>query len=124
MRTPLSQVRGLGSAKNGTEHFWTQRVSAVALVPLVVWFTASILALAGADHASVISFLKAPVPCVAMLLFVTVAFYHLRLGLQVVIEDYVKAEGTKLACLLANTFFCSALGLASVVATLKISFGA
>ena len=124
MRTPLSQVRGLGSAKNGTEHFWTQRVSAVALVPLVVWFTASILALAGADHASVISFLKAPVPCVAMLLFVTVAFYHLRLGLQVVIEDYVKAEGAKLACLLANTFFCSALGLASVVATLKISFGA
>jgi succinate dehydrogenase / fumarate reductase membrane anchor subunit len=124
MRTPLSQVRGLGSAKNGTEHFWTQRVSAVALVPLVVWFTASILALVGADHATVTSFLKAPVPCVAMLLFVTVAFYHLRLGLQVVIEDYVKGEGAKLACLLANTFFCSALGLASVVATLKISFGA
>ena len=124
MRTPLCQVRGLGSAKDGTEHFWTQRVSAVALVPLVVWFTASILALSGADHANVVSFLKAPIPCVAMLLFVTVAFYHLRLGLQVVIEDYVKAEGTKLACLLANTFFCSALGLASVVATLKISFGA
>ncbi len=124
MRTSLGIVRGLGSAKDGTEHFWVQRVTAVALVPLVVWFMASLIALSAGDHASLVAFLKAPVPLIAMLLFLATGFYHLRLGMQVVIEDYVKDEGMKLAALLANTFFCTGVGTAAVVATLKISFGA
>jgi succinate dehydrogenase / fumarate reductase, membrane anchor subunit len=124
MRTSLGMVRGLGSAKNGTEHFWAQRVTAVALVPLAVWFMASLVALSAADHAALVGFLKAPVPLITMLLFLATGFYHLRLGVQVVIEDYVKDEGVKLAMLLGNTFFCVAVGVSALVATLKISFGA
>jgi succinate dehydrogenase / fumarate reductase membrane anchor subunit len=124
MRTPLSTVRGLGSAKTGTEHFWMQRVTAVAMVPLVVWFAASLVALSTGDHATLVAFLRAPVPLIAMLLFIVTGFYHLRLGVQVVIEDYIKDEGLKLACLLGNSFFCTAIGLSAFVATLKISFGA
>jgi len=124
MRTPLSTVRGLGSAKDGTHHFWVQRVTALGLIPLSVWFSASMISLTGADLAGLTAFLKAPVPLVMMLLFIGVGFHHLRLGLQVVIEDYVKDEGLRLATLLANTFACTVIGLAALAAVLKISFGA
>ena len=124
MRTPLAHARGLGSAKDGTEHFWRQRLTAVALVPLIIWFVVSIVAMSGADHAAMIAWLKQPVPAVAMLLFIAAGFVHLRLGMQVIIEDYVTSDGAKIALLMLNTFFCAAVGLASVLAVLKISFGA
>lgn len=124
MRTALGKVRGLGSAKTGTQHFWHQRLTALALVPLAVWFMASLVGLAGADHASVIAFIHAPVATIAFLLFVAAGFYHLTLGLQVVIEDYIHDHGLKLALLFANTLFCAVTGLAAVLAILKISLGA
>ena len=124
MRTPLAHARGLGSAKDGTEHFWRQRVTAVALIPLSFWFVVSLIAMAGADHVAVIAWLKQPVPACAMLLFIGTGFVHLRLGVQVVIEDYVEGEAAKIACLMLNTFFCAAAGLLSALAVLKIFFGA
>ena len=123
MRTPLSKVRGLGSAKSGTEHFWHQRLTAVANIPLViflVWFCAHSVGAQRADMVAVISN-----PLVALMLVFTIisVTWHMRLGLQVVIEDYVHSEGTKLICLLANTFFSLAVALTGLFAVLKISFG-
>ena len=124
MRTPLAHARGLGSAKDGTEHFWRQRVTAVALIPLAIWFAVSLVAMSGADHAAVLAWLKQPLPAAAMLLFVATGFAHLRLGMQVIIEDYVTAETGKIALLMLNTFFCAGCGTASALAVLKIFFGA
>lgn len=122
-KTPLGRVRGLGSAKGGTHHWWMQRVTAVALVPLVIWFVASVVGLVGADRAIVVSWLGMPVVSVLMILFLTTAFYHLKLGLQVVVEDYVHGEATKVITLMLVTFGCVALALASIFAVLKIAFG-
>ncbi len=124
MRTPLANARGLGSAKDGTDHFWRQRVTAVALVPLSIWFISSLVALAGANHATLIGWLKMPVNATAMALFIGTGFVHLRLGLQVVIEDYIHADGTKIVFLILNNFFCVVAGLVSVLAVLKIFLGA
>lgn len=123
MRTPLGKVRGLGSAKNGTGHWWAQRLTSVAMVPLVVWFIVSIAALAGADHATIVAWVANPFTTVLLALMVIAGFYHLKLGGQVIIEDYIHHEGLKVASLMALTFACSAVGLASIFAILKISFG-
>jgi len=123
LRTPLGKVRGLGSAKDGTEHFWMQRVTAVALVPLTVWFLCFLVSTIGQEHATAILQLKKPLVAIPMLLLLLTGFYHLKLGLQVVIEDYVSAPAMKFAALLLNTFACTALGLACVYAVLKIGFG-
>ena len=123
LRTPISRVRGLGSAKDGTEHFWMQRVSAIALVPLVIWFAASLVFMSGSGYADVVNWLSSPLVAILMLLTITAGFYHLKLGLQVVIEDYVHSEGLKLAALLLNTFFCLAVGISAAFAVLKIAFG-
>ena len=122
--SPLARARGLGSAKKGASHWWAERVSSVALVPLTLWFVWSVVHLTGADQAAVRGWLSRPATAILMSLFIVSMFYHLALGLQVVIEDYVKDEGVKLAMLLANTFFCVAVGVSALVATLKISFGA
>ena len=122
MRTPLSRVRGLGSAKDGTHHWWVQRLSAVALVPLTVWFVISVISLAGADHAAVSAWLAQPLSAVFMLLFVVATFYHLQLGVQVVIEDYIHGEATKIICLVALKLLSIALGVAGVFAVLKVAF--
>lgn len=122
-KTALGKVRGLGSARNGTHHWWMQRVTAVALVPLVIWFVASIVGLVGADRAIVVSWLSMPLVSLLMALFLATAFYHLKLGLQVVVEDYVHSEATKLVALMLITFGCVALALASIFAVLKIAFG-
>ncbi len=123
LRTPISRVRGLGSAKDGTEHFWLQRVTAVALIPLVIWFTASIVCMTGASYGDMRDWLGQPIVAVLMLLMITAGFIHLKLGVQVVIEDYVHGEGLKLVSLLLNTFFCLAVGVAAAFAVLKIAFG-
>lgn len=122
MRTPLGRVRGLGSARNGTHHWWMQRVTAVALVPLAVWFVASLVGLVGADYETVTLWVGQPVVAVLLILFLLTGFYHLKLGLQVVVEDYVHGEGAKVAALMAITFGCILVGALSIFAVLQIAF--
>jgi succinate dehydrogenase membrane anchor subunit len=123
MRTPLGRVRGLGSAKSGTEHFWRQRLTAVANIPLTIAFVLIVMTLLGRNHAAVIQILGSPLITIIMLLFVASVTYHMRLGMQVVIEDYVHDEVSKLILLMANTFFTIAIGVVCAFALLKISFG-
>jgi len=123
MRTPLSRVRGLGSAKSGTEHFWHQRLTSIANIPLFLFFVVSIVILAGADHATFIAYLSNPLVAIVMLLMVLSGVYHMYLGMAVIIEDYVHSEGLKVISLLCNNFFSFAVGMASIFAILKISFG-
>jgi len=121
IQTPLGRVRGLGSAKSGTSHFWHQRVSAVALLPLTIWFVWSIARYAGAPYAEVLEFLHNPFNAGAMLLFVLAGLYHMVLGVQVVIEDYIHRESTKFALLLFTNFAAFAVGMICVIAVLRIA---
>ncbi|MFD1333372.1 succinate dehydrogenase, hydrophobic membrane anchor protein [Methylopila musalis] len=123
MRTPLGQVRGLGAARSGTGHFWLQRLTAVANLALSIFFVGLLISLAGESHASVTATLAHPVVTIVMLLFVLAATIHMRLGMQVIIEDYVHHEAFKIAALMLNTFFAIVIGLSAVFALLKISFG-
>jgi succinate dehydrogenase / fumarate reductase membrane anchor subunit len=123
-RTPLAKVRGLGSAKTGTEHFWMQRATAVANVVLVSLALGLIVRLAGADYATVRHTLGQPFVAVPLLLLVLSGVIHMRLGMQTIIEDYVHSEGRKVAALMLNTFFAILVGVTSVFAVLKLSFGA
>jgi succinate dehydrogenase / fumarate reductase, membrane anchor subunit len=122
VRTPLGRVRGLGSAHSGTEHFWRQRLTAVANVPLTIAFVLIVVALLGRNHAAVVQILGSPLVAVVMLLFILSISTHMRIGMQVIIEDYVHDEPTKLALLMANTFFAVAVGLAGAFAILMLSF--
>ncbi|MFZ5610515.1 MAG: succinate dehydrogenase, hydrophobic membrane anchor protein [Pseudomonadota bacterium] len=123
LRSALSQVRGLGSAKAGTHHWWMQRVTAIAMVPLAIWFASAVIALAPAEHDVVVAWISEPVSAILLILFITNLFYHVRLGLQVVIEDYVHGEGAKIAALLFVTFLSIALGAACIFSVLRIAFG-
>lgn len=123
-RTPLARVRGLGSAKQGAEHFWHQRLTAVAnifLVTFLVWLLAT---LAGEDHATVKSTLARPHVALPLLLAILSGLVHMRLGMQTIIEDYIHSEGSKVVVLMLNSFFAIAVGLVCVFAVLKLSFGA
>jgi succinate dehydrogenase membrane anchor subunit len=122
-RTPLARVRGLGSAKTGTAHFWHQRLTAVANVPLTIAFVLIVLALLGRNHAAAQQILASPLVAIVMLLFIGSITYHMRIGMQVIIEDYVHEETAKLALIMLNTFFAVAVALASVYAIFKLSFG-
>lgn len=122
MRSPLARAMGLGSAKEGVEHWWMERVSAVALVPLTLWFVASIIAHTGSNYATFIAWLRAPLASILMILLLIALFYHTALGLQVVIEDYVHS-GTKFVALVAVRLGCFALAVAGILATLHIVFG-
>ena len=120
-RSQLGRVRGLGSAKSGTTQWWAERVSAIALVPLTIWFVISALGHLGADQAAIVLWLARPVNAALMLAFVIATFHHLALGMQVVVEDYVHEDGARFACLLVIrgvAWFCA---LASVVSVLKLA---
>jgi succinate dehydrogenase / fumarate reductase membrane anchor subunit len=123
-RTPLAKVRGLGSAKEGTEHFWRQRLTAVANIALVCFLIWLVMKLAGADHATVKRTLARPQIAVPLLLLVLSGVVHMRLGMQTIIEDYVHSEGRKVAALMLNSFFAILVGITCVFAVLKLSFGA
>jgi succinate dehydrogenase / fumarate reductase membrane anchor subunit len=121
MRSPLARAMGFGSAKDGVEHWWIQRVSAVALVPLTLWFVASIIAHTGSDYATSIAWLRMPLATILMILLLIALFYHTALGLQVVIEDYVHSE-FKFAAVVAVHLGCFALAATGIVAVLRIAF--
>lgn len=123
MRTPLSKVRGLGSAKSGTEHFWHQRLTAVANIPLIIFLVFFCVAHVGSSQAEMTSAIANPLVALMLLFTIISVTWHMRLGMQVIIEDYVHAEGPKLAGLVANTLFCAAIALTGLFAVLKISFG-
>lgn len=123
-KTPLGEVLGLGSAKDGTGHWWSQRLGAIALVPLGLWFAFSVagLAAAGAPHAAVVQWIREPVNTVLLTALVVATAHHSALGIQVVIEDYVRGA-PKVASLIAVKLAHYALALAGVIAVLKVSFG-
>ncbi|MFZ5691311.1 MAG: succinate dehydrogenase, hydrophobic membrane anchor protein [Pseudomonadota bacterium] len=122
MRTPLARVRFLGSAHSGTEHFWKQRVTAVALVPLTLIFVSIIIGLLGRNHAAAAQILGSPFVAITIMLFVIASAYHMWLGMQVIIEDYVHSD-LKLTLIMCNTFFCFVIGLSCLYALVKLSFG-
>lgn len=121
VQTPLARVEGLGAAHSGTGHFWRQRIGAVALIPLSIWFVCSALALIGADRETAAAFLAQPVNAIAMALFVIAALNHMTLGVQVVIEDYVTDEGPKIALLVLNNFCAWIVGATCLFALVKIA---
>jgi succinate dehydrogenase / fumarate reductase, membrane anchor subunit len=123
MRTPMRSVRGLGPARSGTGHFWLQRVTSVAGIPLTIGLLLIITALLGRTHAAVVQILGSPIVAIVMLLFIINTAYHMWIGMQEIILDYVHEEKWKLLSLMANTFFVFAVTLASVYAILKLSFG-
>ena len=123
MKTPLGSVLGLGSAKTGTEHWWLQRVTAIANLPLVIFLILFILCHLGVDRATLMASVKHPLIAIALALSFLSVLWHMRLGMQVIIEDYVHGAW-RLVCLLANAFFTIALGIAALYAILALSFGA
>ena len=123
-RSALAKVRGLGSARQGTEHFWKQRLTAVANIVLVSFLIWLVMKLAGADYATVKRTLSKPQIAIPLLLLVLSGIIHMRLGMQTIIEDYVHSEGRKLAAVMLNSFFSILVGVTCIFAVLKLSFGA
>ncbi|MCC6202161.1 MAG: succinate dehydrogenase, hydrophobic membrane anchor protein [Gammaproteobacteria bacterium] len=123
LRHPLQRVRGLGSAKDGTNHWWWQRVTAIALVPLTLWFISAVVGHAGQGHDAVIAWIQSPHVTVLLLALIAATFYHMQLGVQVVIEDYVHVESVKLAALIALKFAAILMALTAALAVLTISLG-
>ena len=124
LRTPLARARGLGSAKAGVAHWWAQRLTAIALIPLVVWFAISLVMLSGADYAMARAWIGSPRVMVLLILTIGIGLHHGQLGLQVVIEDYVHGDGRKLALIVLVKFVAAAFGLAAILAILRIGLGA
>lgn len=122
MKTPLAQVRGLGSSRDGTHHWWSQRVSAIANIPLVIWFVISMLGHVNSDYATLSSWLQQPLVAVLMILFVANMVYHMKLGIQVAIEDYVHGRA-RVASMLILDFGSVILAVLGIFSVLKISFG-
>lgn len=124
LRSPLGSVVGLGSAKEGVHHWWVQRLTSIALVPLTIWFTVSILSLPSLDHVTVISWMAQSWNALLLIVFVLVATYHSQLGVRVVVEDYVHEAGMKTLTLVVLTFAHALLAVAGLFAILKVAFGA
>ncbi len=123
MSTPLSRVRGFGPAKSGTGHFWLQRLTAVANVPLTIAFVLIVVSLLGRNHAAAAQILGSPLVAITILAFILSVTTHMRIGMQVIIEDYIHDEPARIILLMANTFFTLAVALASAYGILKLSFG-
>ncbi len=123
LRSPLSKVKGLGSAREGTSHFWHQRLTALLLIPLVLWIGFGIAALP-LDHAILVEWIRQPLVTVAMVLLIMATFYHAQLGLQTVIEDYIASHSSRTLVLLLSNALCLLFGIIGVVSVLKISLGA
>src|ERR1700680_1183293 len=122
-RTPLARVRGLGSAKEGTDHFWIQRLTAASNLVLVGCLFCLLAGLAGADYATVRATLARPQVAIPLLLVVVSGVVHMRIGMQSIIEDYVHAQGRRIVALMLNSFFAFAIAITCVFAVLKLSFG-
>lgn len=122
-KSPIGRARGYGAAKQGTAHWWHQRLTAIALVPLSLWFVASMVALTGAEQQDVAAWLASRRSAVMMSLIFLAVFYHFKLGMQVIIEDYVQHEVVKLASLVLVTYTCIALAFISVISVLKLAIG-
>ncbi len=120
MRSTFARVRGSGPAHDGVGHWWAQRLTALALVPLTLWFVVSLVGLVGADHATVAEWIARPVPAVMLVLLIVATFHHAQLGLQVVIEDYVHGEAVKIILILAIKGLSVVLGVVSLFAVLRI----
>ena len=123
IRTPIGKVRGLGSAKSGTEHWWEMRLTSIALLPLTLAAIVIVISLIGRNHAAVVQILGSPLVAITMLLWVFAVTLHMRLGLQSVIEDYIHGKAMKTGLLIGNTFLTIVLWLACTYAILKLSFG-
>ena len=123
LQTPLARARGLGSAKEGSHHWWAQRLTAIALVPLSLWFIYSLVCIGSMDYNTAVEWLQSPVTSVLMILFVFALFYHAQLGIQVVIEDYVRCEVLKISCIILISFLMLFAGLSGVLAILKVFLG-
>ncbi len=123
LRSPLARARGLGSAKEGVQHWWSQRLTAVALVPLSLWFIYSLVMVTGANYATVVAWLGNTSNAVLMLMFIFSLYYHAALGVQVVIEDYIESEWQKIACLILVKFLTWLAGLSATIAVLKVYLG-
>jgi succinate dehydrogenase / fumarate reductase, membrane anchor subunit len=122
MRTPLSRAIGLGSAKEGVDHWWAERITAIALVPLTLWFVIAVIELAGADRAAFVEWVRHPVPAVLLVLLLIATFYHNALGLQVVIEDYVGNEALRFGLVIIMKLASVVLATLGIFAVLKLSF--
>lgn len=122
-RSPFDKTQGLGSAREGVEHWWAQRVTAVALIPLTLWFAAALMAHARSDYGVFVSWLRAPVTTVLMVLLLIALFYHMALGLQVVVEDYVHDDRVKIPAVIAIRLGSFALAVAGIIAVLRVAFG-
>jgi succinate dehydrogenase / fumarate reductase, membrane anchor subunit len=123
MRTPLGRVRNLGSSHSGTTDFWRQRITAVAMLLLILPVIAVVMMMLGSNQAAAAQMLGSPLVAIVLLLFIIASTWHMKIGMQVVIEDYVHHEQLKLAAIMANNFFCFAVALASIYAILKLSSG-
>ena len=123
LRTPLGRARGLGSAKDGLHHWWLQRLTALALIPLAVWFVASVVGLAGSGQEGFVRWLSSPCNAAIMVLFFAVTLHHAQLGMQVVLEDYVSHHGWRIASIIVVKFICCGLAALGIVSTLIVTFG-
>ena len=121
--THLARARGLGSARDGLKHWWAQRLTAIALIPLVVWFAISLVMLSGADYDIARAWIGSPLVMVLLILTIVIGLQHGQLGLQVVIEDYIHGDGWKLALIVIVKFIAVLFGLGAIVAILRIGFG-
>lgn len=122
LSTPLARVKGLGSAKEGTTHFWHQRLTSLILIPLVLWFGFSIASMP-VDHTTLTGWVQQPVVSIALILLILATFYHAQLGLQIVIEDYVSTHSTRTISIIVVNFLCLLSAITGIVAVLKITLG-
>lgn len=123
IRSPLGRARGLGSAKDGTHHWWVQRLSAMAMIPPMIFLLCNIDRLVSPDHAALLVWLEQPLPAMALILFILTSFYHAALGIQVIIEDYIHCEGAKFFYLILNKLFFFFTGFAAIFAVIRLNFG-